>query len=211
MDIQDAECEYIMATGSVSATEQLSPFPVHRFTVEEYRRLGEVGFLTPEDRVELLEGWIVRKMNLNPAHSVTVQTTSDLIRAALPDGWCIRTQDAVTTEDSEPEPDVAVVRGQHRDYSSGHPRADQAALIIEVADSSLERDRYKCQIYARSGFPIYWIINLVDRRVEVYSNPTGSDPKPAYRRRDDYGPEQSVPVVIEDHEVAALGVSEMLP
>ena len=84
-------------------------------------------------------------------------------------------------------------------------------MIVEVEDSSLERDHYKCQIYARSGFPVYWIVNLVDRRVEVYSDPTGSDPKPAYRRRDDYGPDQSVPLIIQDREIAALTVSEMLP
>jgi hypothetical protein len=139
MKIHSVECETSMATASVSASEQLSPFPVHRFTVAEYHRLNENGFLKPEDRVELLEGWIVRKMNLSPPHSVTVQTTSDLIREALPEGWCIRTQDAVATDDSEPEPDVAVVRGRHRDYPNAHPQASQTALIVPPHHSNNDK------------------------------------------------------------------------
>lgn len=99
----------------LSNTGEISPFPVRRFSVQEYRRLGEIGVLDEDDRVELLTGWIVPKMNLNPVHSVCVQLADDTIRRALPAGWSIRIQDAVTTSDSEPEPDVAVVRGAIRD------------------------------------------------------------------------------------------------
>ena len=93
------------------AQSGMAPFPVRRFSMDEYRRLGELGVLTEEDRVELLEGWIIPKMNLNPPHSVCVQLVNDFLRKRLPAGWIVRIQDPIRTADSEPEPDLAVVRG----------------------------------------------------------------------------------------------------
>jgi hypothetical protein len=95
-----------MTTTSISTSDNdvLAPFPVRRFTVEEYRNLGKAGVLNADDRVELLEGSIVPKINLNPPHSVTVQLVGDALRKRLPDNWCIRIQDAITKGDSEPEP-----------------------------------------------------------------------------------------------------------
>ncbi|MBP88769.1 MAG: hypothetical protein CMJ64_18995 [Planctomycetaceae bacterium] len=188
-----------------------SPFPLHRFTVDEYRRLGEVGVLTPEDRVELLEGVVIEKMNHNPSHSGTVSVIEGFLNPLLPDGWFIRVQDSVTTEDSEPEPDLAIVRGHRRDYLQRHPGPADTALLIEVADSSLERDRYKCQIYARAGFPAYWIVNLVDRKIEVYTDPTGPSANRVYGRHEDCVETASVPVLIEQQEIAQLKVLELLP
>ena len=190
---------------------EVSPFPVWRFSVEEYRRLGEIGVLAEDDRVELLEGWIVPKMNLNPPHSVGVQLVDDAIRKALPEAWCVRIQDAVSTSDSEPEPDVAVVRGAIRDYARRHPSPGDIGLLVEVADTSLTRDRYKCRLYGGAGIGDYWIVNLVDRRVEVYADPTGSDPNPGYRRRNDYDPNDVVPLVIDGREIARIKVNELLP
>jgi len=201
-----------MATASVpNPTETHLPFPVHRLTVAQYRALGEAGVLTENDQVELLEGLIVPKMNINPRHSMTVQVTSEVLRGKLPQGWCLRIQDVITTGDSEPEPDLAVVLGTHRDYADAHPTAEQTSIVIEVADSSLPRDRAKRRIYALAGIPIYWIVNLVDRRVEVYSDPTGPDSEPAYRRRDDYAVESSIPVLIGKQEIAHVTVADLLP
>jgi len=191
--------------------DTVSPFPVRRFSVEEYRRLGEIGVLTENDRVELLEGWIVPKMNLNPPHSVTVQLVDDATRKVLPAGWCVRIQDAVSTNDSEPEPDIAVVRGAIRDYSQRHPGPESIAVLVEVADTSLVRDRYKCQLYGGANIPVYWIVNLIDQRIEVYTEPTGPDPNPSYRRRDDYVPDDDVPLVINGREVTRIKVSDLLP
>lgn len=191
--------------------DAVSPFPVRRFSVEEYRRLGEIGVLAEDDRVELLEGWIVPKMNLNPPHSVCVQLVDDAIRNALPEGWCVRVQDAVSTDDSEPEPDVAVVRGAIRDFTARHPGPKDIGLIVEVADTSLTRDRYKCRLYGGAGITLYWIVNLVDRRIEVHVDPTGPDPNPGYRRRNEYGPDDRVPLVLDGCEIARIEVSGLLP
>ncbi|MEX2118365.1 MAG: Uma2 family endonuclease [Pirellulales bacterium] len=202
-----------MATISLPALDvlALAPFPVRRFTVEEYHRLGKLGVLTEDDRVELLDGWIVPKTNLNPSHSVSVQLVDDAVRKQLPAGWCIRIQDAITTADSEPEPDVAVVRGSIRDYTSRHPGPDDIGLVVEVADTSLARDRYKCALYGRSAIAAYWIVNLIDRRIEVYGDPTGLDANPGYRRRADYGEDDQVPLFVDGREIARLQVRDLLP
>jgi Uma2 family endonuclease len=189
----------------------VSPFPVRRFSVREYRRLGEIGVLTEDDRVELLEGWIVPKMNLNPPHSVTVQLVDDAIRKVLPARWCIRLQDAVSTKDSEPEPDIAVVRGVIRDYAERHPGPEDIGLLVEIADTSLARDRYKCQVYGAAGIRVYWIVSLPDRRIEVYTKPTGLDPNPGYRKRDDFGPDDDVPLFLDEDEIARISAAELLP
>jgi len=192
-------------------TDLAAPFPVRRFTVEEYRRMGEVGLLTEDDRVELLEGWIVPKMNLNPPHSASVQLVDEAVRKRLPSSWCLRIQDAITTGDSEPEPDVAVVRGSIRDFVRRHPGPEDVGLLIEVADTSLARDRYKCRLYGAAAVPVYWIVNLVDRRVEVYTQPMGSNAEPGFHQCDEYGPGAEVPLVLGEVEIGRIGVSELLP
>jgi Uma2 family endonuclease len=191
--------------------ETPAPFPLRRFTVAEYRRLGETGVLTEDDRVELLEGWIVPKMNLNPPHSVCVQLVDDAVRKPLPAGWCVRIQDAITTGDSEPEPDFAVVRGSIREYASRHPGPADIGLVVEIADTSLARDHHRRRTYGRARIPCYWIVNLVDRRVEAYTLPTGPDADPGYRRREDYGPDEELPLVLDGRETARLRVRDLLP
>ncbi len=182
------------------------------FTVDEYHRLIEAGVLTEADPVELLEGWIVYKMTRNPPHDVALGLTGDALAARLPAGWHVREQSAVTTADSEPEPDLAVTRGVRRDYAARHPGPADLALVVEVAESSLDDDRDdKWRIYARAGIPVYWIVNVVDRRVEVYTDPTGPDPAPGYRRRDDYGPGQAVPFALPGQPPAAIPVVDLLP
>src|SRR5437762_1378211 len=116
------------------------PLPSYRFTLRQYHRMMETGVLTEHDRVELLEGRIVPKMPHNPPHDTAVDLTQTTITAILPAGWRVRVQSAVTLADSEPEPDVAVVRGPARRYAHCHPRPKDIALIIEVADTSLRED-----------------------------------------------------------------------
>lgn len=196
---------------SKSASGAVPELPVWRFSVEDYRRMGEAGVLTEDDRVELLDGCVVRKMNLNPPHSVTVQAGSDSIRKHLPEGWCIRIQDAITTDGSEPEPDLAVVRGTHRDFIQRHPEPNEIGLVVEVADSSLSRDRYKCQIYGLAGIPVYWIVNLNDKVVEVYTEPTGTADDPKYARCKEFLPGQEVALILDGQTVANIPVDELLP
>lgn len=187
------------------------PFPVRRFTVEEYRRLGESGVLGEDDRVELLEGWIVPKMIHNPPHDAAVELAQAALQARLPAGWRLRIQSAIAMPDSEPEPDLAVVRGSIRDHARRHPEPHEIALVVEVAASSLPLDRAKGRLYARVGVPMYWIINLAEGRVEVYAEPTGPASSPAYGRQSVFAAGDLVPVTIAGQEAAGVPVADLLP
>jgi Uma2 family endonuclease len=186
------------------------PLPVRRFTVEEYRRLAESGILTENDAVELLEGWIVPKMVHNPPHDNAVELTDEALRERLAPGWSIRVQSAIDTADSESEPDLAIVRGSARGRSARHPRADEVVLVVEVADTSLERDRNaKAPIYARAGTPVYWIVNLVDRQLEVYEEPVGRT-EAEYRRRSVHLPGNQAALRVDD-SVVSIDPADLLP
>jgi hypothetical protein len=201
-----------MAVGLQTDGFQRPPFPVRRFTVEEYHKMIQAGILGEDDPVELLEGWIVAKTPRNPAQDVAIDQAQDAIRPRLPAGWRVRVQSAITTPDSEPEPHLAVVPGPANRYRASHPGPKDIALIVEAADSSLDHDRKeKGPLYARVAIPIYWIINLVASQVEVYTDPTGPAGAAHYRSRKDFGPNDSVPLVIEGKEVASIPVRELLP
>jgi len=186
--------------------------PVRRFSVDEYHRLIAQGFFARDERFELLDGLIVPKMSHDPIHDAVLDEAADILRAALPPGWRPRGQSAVTTAESEPEPDIAVIRGRPADYRTRHPVAADVALVVEVSNTTLADDRnWKGAIYARAGFVVYWILNLIDRRVEVYSDPSGPDPAPAYRQRQDFVPGQAIPLTIDGVAVAPVPVADLLP
>jgi Putative restriction endonuclease len=188
------------------------PCPVKQFTVDEYHRMISAGVFNADDRFELLEGWIVPKMTRNPPHEVAIVLASRSIQSKIPADWHHRVQSAITTADSEPEPDLAIVRGDARDFCSHHPGPNDVTLVIEIADSSLAQDRgLKASLYARAGIPTLWIVNLVDAKVEVYTEPTGSDPDPHFRRQQDYSGASLVPLVIDGQEVARVEVRALLP
>lgn len=147
------------------------PYPVHRFSVAEYHRLVETGLLDEDARVELLEGWIVPKMPRSPLHDATINVVLRVLLAHLAADWEVRVQSAAVTDDSEPELDVAVVKGPASRYRDHHPSSGEILLIVEVADSSLTRDRRKASIYASIDVPNYWIIDLQERSVEVRTQP----------------------------------------
>jgi Uma2 family endonuclease len=161
--------------------DAVPPFPVRRLSVEQYHEIARAGILNEDDRVELLEGWLVTKMTHNVPHAFALELTLDVLRALLPDAWRIRVQLPVTTGDSEPEPDLAVVRGPKERYSQRHPGREDVGLLIEITDTSLVRDRWKAKIYARAGIPAYWLVNLIDDQVEAYSQPAGEGEAAAYR------------------------------
>ncbi len=182
------------------------------FSVEEYHQMIQAGILDENDDVELIEGHVVNKMSRNPPHDGTIQLVSDLLREVLPPGWCVRDQSALTLSDSVPEPDVCLARGTRRSYLTSHPGADEVGLVVEVSDSTLAFDRTdKARIYARAGIEIYWVINLVDRQVEVYTLPTGPTASPAYARRDDVPLGGSVSFLLDGVVIAALAVRDLLP
>jgi hypothetical protein len=184
---------------------------VRRFTVDEYHRMIAAGILTEQDRVELLDGWITPKMPRNPPHDSFLAQAAEALRARLPQGWHLRNQSAVTLATSEPEPDLAVVLGPASRYRASHRVPADVALLVEVADSSLSHDRTeKGRLYAAAAIPAYWIVNLVDGRVEVYTDPTGPAPNPGYRQRHDYGPQDGVPLAIGGQVVGPVPGAELL-
>ena len=188
------------------------PVPVRRFTVEEYHRLLEEGILTEDDRVELLEGWIVEKMTRNPPHDVAVALALKTVGKKLTKKWHCRGQSAITSDTGEPEPDVAVVRGRERDYLENHPRPRDVGLLIEVADKTLSTVRdIKGPSYARVNSPCYWIVNLAEEIVEVYSDPTGPDPEPCYRKRENFRPGDKVPLTLDGKVIGRIAVNDLLP
>jgi Uma2 family endonuclease len=130
----------------------------------------------------------------------------------VPAEWYVDSQEPITTDDSEPEPDVVVMRGETRHYLDHHPGPNDVGLVIEVADITLQRDRgFKKRLYARAGLPVYWIVNLSDNQCEVYTEPSGPEPQPDYRQRQDYGPSDVIPVVLAGVEVGRIAVQEFLP
>ncbi len=184
---------------------------MRRFTVDEYHRMIHSGILKEDDPVELLEGWIVAKMPRNPPHDVAVALAQAALSAVLPPAWICRGQSAVTTADSEPEPDVAVVRGPIRRYVTSHPGPADMGLVVEVADSTLTRDRtLKARLYARAAIPVYWIVNIPDRQIEVYSDPTDAG-ESHFQQRSDFIGSGAVPLVLEGRAIATIPVADLLP
>ncbi len=185
---------------------------IARFSVARYQRMIETGILTPEDKVELLENYVVLKMPRNPRHDGTIDLVQAALNGCIPAGWLMRVQQTVVLADSQPEPDFAVVRGNPRSFLQRHPGPADVGLIIEVAEASLLRDqRDKARIYARGGIPCYWIVNLVDERIEVYTQPSGPVAVPAYGAFQTYQPGDSIPLVLDGVSVATLTVADLLP
>jgi Uma2 family endonuclease len=184
----------------------------YRLSLAQYQAMAERGILTKDDRIELLEGWLIAKMTKNPPHEIAKGLTQDQLTGLVPAGWFVAVEGPTDTIDSEPEPDLMVVRGARRDYSEASPGPSDVAIVVEVSHSSLASDRRdKKRIYARSSYPTFWLVNLVDRRIEVYTDPTGPVEQPDYLQRHDFGPDDLIPVVIEGREIGRLAVRDLLP
>jgi len=147
-----------------------APLTLRRWTRAEYDRLVDLGMLDREP-VELIGGHLVVAEPHGSYHAGTLGAAGDALRAALPPGWLVRVQLPVALDDeSEPEPDLALVPGEWAEYRTAHPSCP--TLVVEVAESSLAFDRgEKGSLYARGGIRDYWIVNLVDRVLEVYRDP----------------------------------------
>ena len=186
----------------------------YRFSAEQLRRTVEAGILTPDEAGNVPEGENSPDMTRKPPHDCALDQLEDVFRPLIPPGWRPRTQKAVTLPSGEPEPDLAIVIGPAGRYADHHPGPGEIALVAEVADASLGFDRgRKLVAYARAGIPVYWIVNIPDRRIEVYTGPTapadGGDPH--YAARTDYAPGQDVPVVVAGQAVGVVAVAAVLP
>ena len=143
---------------------------LRRWTREEYERLVEQGFFHPEEKIELVDGVILEMSPQSSVHTIGVLLIQGALTPIFSEGCYIRSQMPLALGfDSEPEPDLAVVPGVPLDDLDAHPST--AVLVVEVADSSLLRDRAKASLYARAEVPEYWLENLVDWCLEVYRQP----------------------------------------
>ena len=149
----------------------MADYETRRFSRLEYDKLIELGVFEPGEAIELLGGHLVVAEPQSAAHYTAIVKTARALQAAFGPAWYVRMQGPIGLDDeSEPEPDVAVVPGSVDDYGRVHP--SRVALLVEVADASLAIDRaYKASLYARAGVAEYWIVNLVERALEVYREP----------------------------------------
>ncbi len=185
---------------------------VWRFSLDQYHAMIDRGILQSDDPVEFLEGVLVPKMTRNPPHRIALAHLRDALQRLVGAGWHLESQEAITLDASEPEPDLAVVRGQVDDYPDRHPGPGDLAFVAEVSDSTLASDQtLKKRIYARAAIIEYWIVNLVERQIEVYSDPSGPSEQPDYRQQDAFRFGQTISVKVADVTVGQLAVSQVLP
>ncbi len=202
----------LLATPASPPPATPAPRSFYRLSVEQYKRMIAVGILTTEDKIELLDGYLVTKMSPNPPHDTSLNKTTKRLLRLVPAGWTWRGQMPVALAASMPEPDFAVARGTDDDYAQAAPVANQLGIIVEVSDSSLTYDRHeKLAMYAADRIPVYWIVNVPDRRVEVYEQPSGPSPTPGYGVATVYRHGDAVPVVIGGANVGSIAVDDLFP
>jgi Uma2 family endonuclease len=181
----------------------------YRLTAEQYYQMIEAGVLAAADRVELWEGQLVEKMSKNRPHAIALGSLHHLLIPLVPAGWYVAQEEPIAIDDVRvPEPDLSVVRGSRRDYPQRPPTGRDVALAVEVSDTSLKKDLGTMMaVYAGQAIPVYWVVNLGARRIEVYAEPEG----PSYRSTRSYGPDDAVPVVLDGREVGRIAVRDVLP
>src|SRR5256885_9591616 len=195
-----------------AAVRRQPPLTVRRWKRVEYDRLADLGAFEDGDPVELIGGQLIVAEPKCSEHAAGVEMADDALRAALPAGWIVRGQNPLALDDeSAPEPDISVVPGRRADYRHAHPA--RPVLIIEVAESSLGFDRVaKGSLYARAGIVDYWIVNVVDRVLEVYRDP-GADVTAPYGWRYTSVQRFTPPSAVAPLEIPAapISVAALLP
>jgi Uma2 family endonuclease len=204
----------------MSSTLEISESPestkgvprIWRWSVDQYHAMIEAEILKSGDPVELVEGLLFEKATKNSSHAATVRKLARLLGVMVGSAYDIHTQDPIITTFGEPEPDISVVEHDESDYSHGHPTPDQTALVVEVSESTLGFDRTeKLHGYARAGIVEYWIVNLIQRQIEVYMDPDASVEPPTYRQRTVITSAQAIPVTLRAVEFGSVQLAEVLP
>jgi Uma2 family endonuclease len=180
--------------------------PLAQLSLDQFEAID--GNFPDRPRIELINGIMVEKMAPNPPHSTIVGICVHLVAALLPPGWHTRQEQPLRIPPrSRPHPDIAVARGSLLDYLSRHPDAADVALVVEVSDTTLAADRAKAAIYADGDIPVYWIVNVEDRVLEVYSQPSGG----VYHVNWILDEHQTVDLVIAGQVVGQIPVADLLP
>ncbi len=184
------------------------PSPLARLTVDQFEALIDSSVFTERDRFHLINGLLVAEVPKKRPHMIACDKVGHLLERTIPGGWHVMPDGSVRLPPgSEPQPDFAVVRGKPEDYPILAPEAAALALVVEVSFSTVGDDRNMAAIYGAAKIPVYWIVNLVDRQVEVYTDPDAY----GYARYDVFGPGQSVPLNIDGVRVGLIDVDDMLP
>jgi len=146
-----------------------------KFTVFDFHRMGEAGIFSKDDRVELLEGEIIDMTPIGSRHAACVARLDRQLNQLVGTSAIVWAQNPIRLNDqSEPQPDMALLKPRPDFYENAHPQPADILLIIEVADSSVDFDREtKLPLYAKAGIPELWIVDLTQRRVEMYQQPSG--------------------------------------
>lgn len=147
-----------------------------KFTVKEYNQMIEAGILTKYDRVELIRGEIVEMAAVGRRHAACVNRLNALFNQRLAEFVIVGVQNPVELEDnSEPQPDLALLRLRDDFYEAGHPQAEDILLLVEVADTTIESDReVKIPLYASSGISEVWVVDINQQCLEVYRQPSSN-------------------------------------
>jgi Uma2 family endonuclease len=183
--------------------------PYH-ITADEYLRMVDSGVFRKSSRIILWNGQLHAKMTKNQPHTIALWNLGHRLGPIIPGGWFVNQEAPIRlSEKSVPEPDLTVVRGVVEDYPTLPPGPGDVALLIEIADSSLRLDRRALADFAAAGIPACWIVNLIDRRIETFSDPDPS--AKTYRTTRSFGPDDEVPVVIDGREVGRIEVRDVLP
>jgi Uma2 family endonuclease len=184
----------------------------YRLSVRQFEKMIDAGVFRDEDHVELLGGLLVDKMVKQDPHNFAIDMLGAILSDDLPAEWIARQEKSVVLGRFwRPEPDIAVARGPRERYRSKGPRRSDLAMLVEVADSSYAKDRGpKWRKYAASGVSVYWIVNLPQRQIEVYSVPTGRGKSAGYREINICGPADEVPLVLDGTELGRIKVSRIL-
>lgn len=178
--------------------------PIKHWTAEEVDRLVAIGGLPNPERYELLYGQLVEKMSHSQPHNSSVLLALDALRTAFGSGSVVGANLSLKgLSDSEPEPDIMVLRGSANDYRGRNPRAEEVALVVEVSVTTLPKDeRDKAPLYARFGVAEYWIIAVPERRLKVHRGPEGDQ----WRETRIYDENESIPV-----GAGQVAVADLLP
>ena len=170
-----------MAT-PLAEREALNLQPRHRWTVAEYHRMGEVGLLHEDSRVELIDGEIIEMAPIGSAHGGNVKRFIRLFSKVIGNKAIIAAQDPVVLSGyAEPQPDISILRWRADDYEQSNPHPEDVLLLIEVSDSTLRYDRdVKIPLYAKNGIPEVWLLDIPNRQLEIYHEPINGE----YRQRD---------------------------
>ncbi len=175
------------------------------FTVEEYYKMAEAGIFGEDDRIELIHGEIIEMSPIGSSHMACVKRLNAML-SSLSKKFVISVQDPIRIDNfSEPEPDVAILKYRQDFYQNQKPKASDVLLLIEVADTALEKDqKVKIPLYAYAGIPEVWLVDLQDNKIIVYTEPVGEN----YRQSRQYFPGETV--ICERIENLSVAVSDVI-